>query len=149
MFGNDYLAARTAAQIRMMSTPQLLQDPGRAAIYHRGWTDRTADVIWTLHFQPPRGPLHFQPTRGPQQQHPLRLLPRRQPTPTAEMVSGPSSGTSKKPPPEPRMSRAHRALVGNRTKFQGKTVEEPIMGSQLRRLSMHSLPTSELEGSFE
>ncbi|KAF0765557.1 Uncharacterized protein FWK35_00020505 [Aphis craccivora] len=32
---------QTTAQVEHMSTTQLLQDPARAAIYRRGWEDRT------------------------------------------------------------------------------------------------------------
>ncbi|KAL5245938.1 hypothetical protein ACI65C_013346 [Semiaphis heraclei] len=42
----------TAAQVNRMTTHQLLQDPVRAAIYRRGWDDRTADIQRTLQLQP-------------------------------------------------------------------------------------------------
>jgi len=42
----------TAAQVNRMTTRQLLQDPVRAAIYRRGWDDRTADIQRTLQLQP-------------------------------------------------------------------------------------------------
>lgn len=42
----------TAAQVNRMTTQQLLQDPVRAAIYRRGWDDRTADIQRTLQYQP-------------------------------------------------------------------------------------------------
>lgn len=42
----------TAAQVNQMTTRQLLQDPVRAAIYNRGWGDRTADIQRTLQLQP-------------------------------------------------------------------------------------------------
>ncbi|XP_008181610.1 vegetative cell wall protein gp1-like [Acyrthosiphon pisum] len=64
---------RTATQVARMTTRQLLQDPVRAAIYNRGWADRTADIQRRL-----------RPQRPPSTSTPSSRIPSltRPPTPT-------------------------------------------------------------------
>ncbi|XP_060847095.1 uncharacterized protein LOC132926712 [Rhopalosiphum padi] len=46
-----------------MTTHQLLQDPVHAAIYYRGWDDRTTDIQQMLRTQPSTRPLQPHPPK--------------------------------------------------------------------------------------
>ncbi|KAF0692139.1 proteoglycan 4-like, partial [Aphis craccivora] len=100
---SDQDQPRTAAQVARMTTRHLLQDPVRAAIYIRGWADRTTDIERWLQPQPtatavnnrnnpqsrpPRPP----PTRSAAQQ--VSTRPTRAPVPAPprdlQPVPGPS-----------------------------------------------------------
>lgn len=72
---------RTAAQVASMSTQQLLQDPVRAAIYNRGWVDRTVDIQNKLQ---PKQPVASHPYRT------LSLIKLSQPQPPKPAQQTPS-----------------------------------------------------------
>jgi len=82
----------TAAQVRRMPLRQLLQDPVQAAIYNRGWDDRTTDVERRLRLQQPATP-----TGSRTRQH------RPQPTgpPTNRVTTGAATSAATVPPTDP------------------------------------------------
>jgi len=101
---------RTATQVARMTTRQLLQDPLRAAIYKRGWVDRTADIQRRLRPQ--------RPTSTPSSRTPSLTKP---PPP----ATTPAPTTPAEPTPVPRPTGVLpgptikvRTEARNRRKFQ-------------------------------
>ena len=82
----------TAAQVRRMPLRQLLQDPVRAAIYNRGWDDRTADVERRLRPQQPATPSSSR-TNSTTRQH--------RPQPAGPSTHRVNTGVTRAPAPVP------------------------------------------------
>uniref|UniRef100_A0A2S2NN56 Uncharacterized protein n=1 Tax=Schizaphis graminum TaxID=13262 RepID=A0A2S2NN56_SCHGA len=77
-----------------MTTRHLLQDPVRAAIYRRGWDDRTADIQRTLQQQPRS--TRVQSTTSSTPARPPRVTtqrPSQQPTPRPSQTTTPRAAT--------------------------------------------------------
>lgn len=152
LVATDQDQPRTAAQVRRMSTYHLLQDPVRAAIYHRGWADRTADIQRKL--QPPTTA-----SRPTTQHSPAR--PSR-PQVAAKKVSAPSPSTPREPAPVPGPSgaaptpvvkvRTEAQLARNKRKLKQlkeKRKARERLVSQQHRLTKHPAPTSEPEAASQ
>ncbi|XP_022161025.1 proteoglycan 4-like [Myzus persicae] len=141
---------RTAAQVARMSTRQLLQDPVRAAIYNRGWADRTADIQRRL--QPQR------PTTAPSSRTPSWTRP---PTPgTTPTPATPTSVTPAEPTtvtrttgvlPVPKVkARTEAQRARNKRKFQQlkeKRMARESKANQQHRLAKQPTPTSDPEAA--
>ncbi|XP_008182525.1 proteoglycan 4-like [Acyrthosiphon pisum] len=163
---------RTAAQVARMTTHQLLQDPVRAAIYNRGWADRTADIQRRLRPQRP------QSTSSPSSRTPSLtrpLAPTRTTAPTTPATTTPVSTTTAtatpapitpapvkpaEPKPVPRTTgvppgpavrvRTEAQLARNRRKFQQlkeKRKARETEASQQHRLAKRPTLTSDPEAT--
>ncbi|XP_025199246.1 uncharacterized protein LOC112597412 [Melanaphis sacchari] len=158
LVSGDQDQPRTAAQVAQMSTHDLLQDPVRAAIYHRGWDERTADIQRTLQQPSPRAP-----NRHAQKARPIHEPPRRPQQPTAaKTVNKPSSDASRGPEPAPKTleapptppvrTRKEAQQARNKKKFlklKEKRKARKQAASQNHRLAKHPTPTSLSETSSE
>ena len=152
---SDQDGPRTAAQVSRMSTRQILQDPVRAAIYHRGWADRTADIERRLR---PRGTQSTTNSRTPS----LTRPPAPRPTPVSTTLAPPAPAPVKpaEPKPVPRPTgvppgptvkvRTEAQQARNRRKFQQlkeKRKARESEASQQHRLAKRPALTSDLEAA--
>ncbi|CAI6372726.1 unnamed protein product [Macrosiphum euphorbiae] len=155
LVSSDQDEPRKAAQVARMSTRQLLQDPMRAAIYNRGWADRTADIQRRLRPQrPPSAPSSRTPslTRPP--------TPATTPGPPTPGPATPAPVTPAEPTSVPRSTGVHPAptvrvrteaqQAQNRRKFQQlkeKRKARESEASQRHRLAKQPAPTSDPEAA--
>ncbi|XP_060873956.1 proteoglycan 4-like [Metopolophium dirhodum] len=138
---------RTAAQVARMTTRQLLQDPVRAAIYNRGWADRTTDIQRRL--RPHRPPSTSTPgSRTPSLTRPPPPATTPAPVTPAEPAPVPRQ-TGVLPGPTGRV-RTEAQQARNRRKFQQlkeKRKARESEASQQRRLAKQPAPTSDPEAA--
>ena len=135
---------RTAAQVARMTTRQLLQDPVRAAIYNRGWEDRTLDIQRRL--QPQRT------VATPHSRTPLVSRPPPPPATTPAPVTPvePTKvpGSTGVPLPTTVKGKTEAQLARNRKKFQQlkeKRKAREREASQQHRLAKQPAPTTDPE----
>lgn len=164
LVSGDQDAPRTAAQVARMPIRQLLQDPVRAAIYNRGWADRTADIQRRL--QPPttvaNTRLQPQPTTTSSSHISHQRRPQqRPPPPTATAtVRRPETVTPREPSPVPGPSGVHSTpavrvrteaqQARNKRKFlklKEKKLARERLVSQQYRLTKQPTPVSEPEAA--
>jgi len=62
---NDNLTPRTTELVKYMPLHRLLEDPIRAAIYNRGWEDRTTDIQEKLRTSSPPSSTTVRTYHGP------------------------------------------------------------------------------------
>lgn len=145
---------RTAAQVARMTTRQLLQDPVRAAIYNRGWADRTADIQRRL--RPQRPP--STPTPGSRTPSLTRPSPAATtaapvtPAPITPVEPSPVPGSSGAPTPPAVKVRTEAQLARNRRKFQQlkeKRKAREREASQQHRPAKQPAPTLNPEAASE
>ncbi|KAL4084263.1 hypothetical protein QTP88_028088 [Uroleucon formosanum] len=143
---NDQDQPRTAAQVAMMTTRHLLQDPVRAAIYNRGWADRTTDIERRLRPQLSTAASSSRSSSTkPTRPQPTTVATHRAKDKQAK-VPGPS-GVSPTPAVKIRME---AQLARNKGKFQllKEKVKEHIT-SQKHKLAKHPAPTLEPEAASQ
>lgn len=159
---------QTAAQVNRMTLQHLLQDPVRAAIYNRGWADRTVDIQRRLRPElptaQPRGPQRATRQPTPSQPRPFRPQPPRQPPTTYQVTSvrGPDHMTPREPtsvpgtsgtPPTPKVkvrSEAQQAKIKrNLQQLTEKRKARKRMASQQHRLAKQPEPILDPEAASQ
>lgn len=143
---NDHDQPHTAAQVARMTTRHLLQDPVRAAIYNRGWTDRTTDIERRLRPQPsalPSSSRNSSQSGPPRQQ---RAQPARAPAPLPPREPSPAPGPARVTPTPVVKGRTEAQQARNKRKFQKlkeKRQARERNASQQQRLAKLPAPVSE------
>lgn len=143
---------RTAAQVARMTTRHLLQDPVRAAIYNRGWADRTADIERRLRPQPSttasNGSTSRPPRRQPTTAATHRVTTRQEKGPEPQPLREPATvpGPTVAPSTSGTKHRTEAQLARNKKKFQKlkeKRKARESKASQQHRLAKQPAPTSD------
>lgn len=119
----------TAAQVSRMTTRRLLQDPVRAAIYRRGWDDRTADIQRTLQLQPrsTRAPPTTSPTTPARQPQMAIQRPPQLPAPRPPQLPAPRP--SQRTTPRPAAQMAAKVVAGRSTNPETSRGPTPVPGT--------------------